>query len=134
MHVSAQLMSWLLNGYWLLPNPKSRATQRRHDDDTGSLYKSISHTKVSFSSSTLFTYTPKHMFDQLKNLIRNGRRASQSSSTERKVQQQQLGPDRLEAVERLIKERKATNNEKTNNGSPHEHIQQRYQLSDKLGE
>ncbi|KAJ8659606.1 hypothetical protein O0I10_004585 [Lichtheimia ornata] len=74
------------------------------------------------------------MFDQLKNLIRNGRRASQSSSTERKVQQQQLGPDRLEAVERLIKERKATNNEKTNNGSPHEHIQQRYQLSDKLGD
>lgn len=78
------------------------------------------------------------MFDQLKNFIRHGRRASQSSSTERKVQQQQqqqqLGPDRLEAVERLIKERKAANNEKPNNESPHEHIQQRYQLSDKLGE
>lgn len=109
-----------------------------HNDDmtmTQALYIKASAIQSSFIFLSPFTYQ-KDMFDQLKNLIRHGRHASQSSSTERKIQQQQqqLGPDRLESVERLIKERKATNNDKKNNESPHEHIQQRYQLHDKLGE
>ena len=115
---------------------------RLHNDAMTTMTQGSLYIKASAAQSFLYFFPLSSlptMFDQLKNFIRHGRHASQSSSTERKAQQQQhqqqqLGPDRLEAVERLIKERKTTNNDKSNNESPHEHIQQRYQLSDKLGE